>query len=211
MLLDSNPELLKNLKIYLNDPEDFTIYLTDTPEHILEVILPHISELLKSNIQQLPAMLGMLTPSKLDIIIQQSQNIITNVYTFYTIYIGLSTAQKKQLIEFFQGHWQDLIQGPYDFKAIYETLPEEEQKKQLIEIFQGQWEYLIKTGFDFNVIYETLPKEEQKNQLIESFQGHWRDLIKNRYDFEVIYKELPEKNQSQLIQSFQGHWRDLIK
>jgi hypothetical protein len=125
------------------------------------------------------------------------------------IYNGLSQAHQQQLIESFQGHWQDLIKNGHDFKGIYKTLSIEHQN-QLIEFFKEHWQDVIKNAWDFNFIYLTLPKEDQ-NQLFESFQGHWQDLIKNGSEFLTIYWRLPREHQNQLFESFQGHWQDLIK
>jgi|GEM_PF-5536039 len=213
VLLDSIPILKESLKSLLNEPENLIPYLNDTPEQTLAVILPLISEQLGLNVEQYPAMLGMLTPSKIDIILTSFQghwqDLIKDAFNFTKIYTTLPVEHQQQLIESLQGHWQDLIKDAFDFKRIYLTLPEEHQQ-QLIEAFKEHWQDLIKKADEFNTIYKILPKEHQ-NQLFASFQGHWQDLIKGAVGFTNIYTTLSEEHQNQLFESFQGHWQDLIK
>ena len=209
VLLDSIPILKESLNSQLRVSENIVMYLNDIPEQTLAVILPLISEQLSLNIQRYPAMLGMLTPSKIDIILQQSCNIITHSNTFIIIYNGLSQAHQQQLIESFQGRWQDLIRYSSDLRGIYEKLSIKHQQL-MIESFQGRWQYLIKYSSDFKTIYQTLSIEHQ-NQLFEFFQGCWEYLIKDVFHFRRIYKTLSIEHQNQLFESFQGRWQYLIK
>lgn len=209
VLLESNPELLTSLKRQLNHKEHFVIYLSDTPANILEVILPHIGKLFNACVKQFPAFLSMLSPSKLDIIIQKSHHLILYYSTFINIYQCLSPDMQDQFFASFQERWKPMIKNGIEFNFVYTKLAPAHQN-HFFNTLCGHEKGLIAYLFDFKLIYKTVRPHHQE-QLFNILYGNVRGLIQYLFDFEPIYKTVNPDHKKKLFHIFKEHWQDFIQ